>query len=175
MGLMKHRLLCLLAALAGTGAAQAAPPPSAKMSLGYMQGKWRVDALDPASGETSVVCYTVAPFVGDAWLSGHGWSSKLDFESKDVWGFDPRTGEVMRAVFDSSGVHAVVTAAGWTGEKLVLEGEARSANGVTRVRETIERLGPDEFLATWESKRGEQWSAYSVERATRLRQGDCDA
>ena len=176
---MKNSLFCVVAALAATpavaAAQQAAAPPSAKTSLGYMQGKWRVAALDPASGETSIVCYTVAPFVGDVWLSGHGWSAKLGFESKDVWGLDPRSGEVIRAVYDSSGVHAVVTSPGWSGDTLVLEGDARSSKGVTRVRETIERVGPDEFLATWEAKGGDEWSAYSIERATRLREGDCNA
>jgi hypothetical protein len=59
---------------------------------------------------------------------------------------------------------------GWRGETLVLEGDARSAGGVTRVRETIQRLGPDAFTARWEAYRNGAWSAYSDERATRRKQ-----
>jgi hypothetical protein len=49
----------------------------------------------------------------------------------------------------------------------VLEGEAHSKGGPTKVRETITRLGPDRFKAVWEALQGGSWKAYSIEEATR--------
>ena len=80
---------------------------------------------------------------------------------------DPTTGEIMRIVFDGSGTYAVVRSPGWTDGRLVLEGDARSAGGTVRVRETIRTVSENEFTATWEALRNGSWSAYSIERATR--------
>jgi hypothetical protein len=49
----------------------------------------------------------------------------------------------------------------------VLEGEARSAGGVIRVRETITRRSPDRFEAVWEAQRDGEWAPYAVETVTR--------
>jgi hypothetical protein len=49
----------------------------------------------------------------------------------------------------------------------VLEGDS-SRNGRTLpLRETITRVGPNEFRAVWEAFRDGAWSPYSVERLTR--------
>jgi hypothetical protein len=62
---------------------------------------------------------------------------------------------------------ATVRSQGWTGEKLVLEGEARSKGGTVRVRETISRVSPQHFEALWEAYRNGAWSAYAIESVTR--------
>ena len=131
-------------------------------------GRWQVEATDPATGRTEKIRYDVRPFVGQAWLSGTGRSEDPDFESKDVWGHDPITKEVIRVIFLGSGTYAMVRSPGWRNRTLVLEGDARSADGVMRVRETITWVGRDEFRATWEAQRDGTWHAYSIEKVTRL-------
>jgi len=141
------------------------PDPQA---LDELVGRWQVEARDPATGKIEKIRYEVRRFVGHTWLSGTGQSEDPGFQSKDVWGHDPITKEVIRIVFDGSGTYAIVRSPGWKEGTLVLEGDARSANGIVRVRETIKRVSPDEFHATWESLRDGIWRAYSVERMTRL-------
>ena len=149
-------------------AAQAAAPAAARAGLEYLVGGWDVVATDPGDGTSERFSYRVAPLIGSAWIAGHGRSEDGSEEARDVWGFDLASGELMRIIFNRDGTHAIVRApGGWQGDRLVLEGDARSAGGVVRVRETITRLGADEFVATWEAYRNGAWSAYSVERVTR--------
>jgi hypothetical protein len=142
-------------------------------TLQYLVGTWRVVSVDPAGGSDLRVCYLVQPFVGKKWISGVATSATRNFGSKDVWGYDRASGEVIRTVFDVSGTYAVVRSRGWQGDTLVLDGDARSAGGSMRVRETIRRLSDHKFKATWEALRGGKWSAYAVETATRVLKGKC--
>ena len=143
--------------------------------LDYLVGTWRVVSVDPAGGPDLRVCYSVQPFVGKKWISGVAVSATPDFGSKDVWGYDGASGELMRTVFDASGTYAVVRSSGWQSDTLVLEGDARSAGGKMRVRETIHRLSENAFKATWEALREGKWSAYAIETATRVPNGKCNA
>lgn len=142
--------------------------------LDYLVGTWRVVSADPAGGEDLQVCYSVGPFVGEKWISGVATSSTLGFGSKDVWGHDQASGELMRTIFDSSGTYAVVRSRGWTGDSLVLQGTAISARGTLPVRETIRRASEKQFEATWEALRDGKWSRYAVETATRAVNGKCN-
>ena len=159
----------------GAAAAQEAPPPEPARAaetvsaegLRYFVGVWRAEAKDPSTGQTASISYVVEPAVGGAWITGYGESAELGMKSRDMWGRDPRTGEVMRVIFDGSGVYATVRSPGWTGDTLVLEGEVQSKGGALPVRETITRVGPDEFRAVWEARRDGVWSPYSIERLTR--------
>jgi opacity protein-like surface antigen len=145
----------------------AAPAPGAASNLAYFVGQWDISATDPASGTSERFSYEVRPLVGTAWISGRGRSEDMRQESSDVWGLDAASGELMRIVFDGSGTYAIVRSTGWQGPRLVLEGDARSAGGVVRVRETITRLSDDAFTATWEAYRNGAWSVYSVEQVRR--------
>lgn len=172
---MVFAIVCLAAPTNGfaqRSSAQSTQPslvaPSVREALTYLVGRWEITATDPKTGTTSRIIYSVQPFVRDTWISGAGKSEELGFESKDIWGKDPVSGEVIRTIFDSSGTYAVVRSPGWKNGTLVLEGDARLANGAVRVRETIRRINADEFEATWEAHRNGAWSAYSIERATRL-------
>jgi hypothetical protein len=147
---------------------QAAPPTApADPSLGYFVGGWDIIATTPGTSETARFSYEVRPLLSPFWIAGRGRSEELNEESTDVWGRDSASGELMRIIFAGSGTYAIVRSPGWQGERLVLEGDARSSGGVVRVRETITRLGENEFVATWEAYRNGAWSPYSVERATR--------
>ncbi|HWT11557.1 MAG TPA: hypothetical protein VN231_02275 [Allosphingosinicella sp.] len=157
------------AAAAGQSAPEARPPAGPEASLAYFLGAWDIVATTPATGASERFSYEVRPLLGGAWISGRGRSEDLSAESSDVWGRDGASGELVRIIFDGSGTYAIVRSPGWQGERLVLEGDARSAGGVVRVRETIIRLGADSFSATWEAYRNGAWSAYSVERVTRRR------
>ena len=141
--------------------------------LRYLVGTWRVDSVDPAGGGDLRVCYSVRPFVGDQWISGAATSKTPGFGSKDVWGYDQASGELMRTIFDSSGAYAIVRTRGWRGPMLVLHGGAKSAGGTLQVRETIRRLSDHEFTATWEALRGGKWKPYALERARRVLDGKC--
>jgi hypothetical protein len=153
--------------VAGDNGARLAHPPM----LDYIVGRWEVEATDPKTGQVEKIGYEVQRFVGSAWVSGNAQSADPGFAAKDVWGHDPLTGEVIRIVFDSSGTYAIVRSPGWKEDgTLVLEGDARSANGIVQVRETIRRISADEFHATWEAQRDGRWHAYSVERVKRLQQ-----
>jgi hypothetical protein len=153
--------------LAGDNGTRLAAQPNSPV-LDYIVGRWEVDATDPTTGQTEKIGYEVQRFVGSAWVSGTAKSTDPGFAAKDVWGRDPLTGEVIRIVFDSSGTYATVKSPGWKEDgTLVLEGDARSAKGIVRVRETIRRISADEFHATWEAQRDGHWRAYSVERAKR--------
>lgn len=135
--------------------------------LNFLVGHWHVASKDPASGEVLRVEYTIEKAPGGAWLMGASTSNDRSINARDMWGRDPLTGEVMRVIFDGSGTFAIVRSHGWTGDKLVLEGEARSKGGTVRVRETISHVSPDGFDAVWEADRHGLWSAYAVESATR--------
>ena len=155
-----------------TGKAQAAAATASGIDQGALDqlvGQWRVEATDPATGKTETIRYEVRRFAGQAWLSGAGQSDDPGFESRDVWGYDPITKEVIRMVFVGSGTYAIVRSPGWKDGTLVLEGDARSADGIVRVRETIKWVSRDEFHATWEAMRDGAWSAYSIERVRRQR------
>src|ERR1051326_7923245 len=106
-------------ALAGTAAAQT-------QDLAFLVGHWDVASRDPASGDVLQVDYTIEKAPGGAWLAGASASKDRSINARDMWGRDPLTGEVMRVIFDGSGTFATVRSQGWTGDKLVLEGEARS-------------------------------------------------
>jgi hypothetical protein len=135
-------------------------------------GTWSVVSVDPAGGDDLRVCYSVQPFVG-AWIAGVATSKTSDFGSKDVWGIDRASGDLFRTIFDASGTYAVVRSPGWKGDTLVLDGTARSDGGTIRVRETIHQVSKNEFRATWEALRGGKWSAYAIETATRVPDGNC--
>jgi hypothetical protein len=168
-----RRTLLLTLALAGAAAWPAwGQPPSAQApsdppGVEYMVGDWIVSAADPATGETVAADYKVEKLPGSPWLSGAGLSADRTINARDVWGRDPLTREIVRVVFDASGAFATVRSPGWAGDRLVLEGEVRSAGGTLRVRESITRLGPDRFRAVWEAYRDGKWTAYSVETVTR--------
>lgn len=176
MGLGKY-LAMVAAPLFGLGAAaaHAAPVGSAETvrPTDYFLGRWQVGAVDPATKVEDQLCYEVGKFVGDRWIAGFGWSADGKFQVRDVWGQDPLSGEVFRTVYDGGGTYAVVRSSGWAGDRLILEGDARSPGGVVRVRETITRIGPDQFNATWESRRDGEWSAYSIETVRRAAAGEC--
>lgn len=149
-------------ALAGAGAAAAQT-----QDLAWLQGRWDVASKDPASGEVLQFDYRIEAARGGAWLAGASASKDGALNARDMWGRDPLTGEVIRVIFDGSGTFATIRSPGWTGERLVLEGEARSKGGTVRVRETISRLSPDRFEATWEAHRAGAWTPYAVETVTR--------
>jgi hypothetical protein len=147
-------------ALAGAAAAQSD-------DLRYFLGHWNVASTDPASGEVLQVDYNIEVTRGGAWLAGSSLSNDGLVSARDMWGRDPLTGEVIRVIFDGSGTLATIRSPGWAGDKLVLEGEARSKGGTVRVRESISRLSPQRFEARWEAWRNGRWSAYAVETVTR--------
>ena len=147
-------------AVAGAAAAQT-------QELDYFLGRWEVASKDPASGETLQVDYSIETVPGGAWLAGASASKDGSLSARDMWGRDPLTGELIRVIFDGSGTFATVRSLGWTGDKLVLEGEARSKGGTVRVRETISRTSPQRFEAVWEAFRNGAWTTYAVEIVTR--------
>ena len=146
-------------------AAASATTPSTSGDLDFLVGSWDVVATSPSDGTSERIRYDVRPLTRASWLTGRGSSDTVD--ASDVWGRDPVTGEIMRIVFDGSGTYAVVRSPGWADGQLVLEGDARSAGGTVRIRETIRTVSENEFTATWEAWRNGSWSAYSIERASR--------
>ena len=148
--------------LAIAGAATAQTP-----DLEYFVGRWNVASKDPASGEILHVDYTIEAAPGGAWLAGASASRDGSLNARDMWGRDPLTGELIRVIFDGGGTFATIRSPGWTGDKLVLEGEARSKGGTVRVRETISRTSPQRFEAVWQAFRNGAWSTYAVESVTR--------
>ena len=175
---MRHILSNLLVAVAlataAPAVAQAPSPPlterSAKVApegLEYLVGTWAGEGRDPSSGETFSFVYRVEPEVGGAWITGYGESKDGGFRSRDIWGREPETGEIMRVIFNDSGGYATVRSPGWKGDTLVLEGESYGPNGSLRLRETITRIGPSEFRAVWEMLKEGEWVPYSIERVTR--------
>ena len=167
--LRRAATIALLAITLANPAVAQAPAAAAlpENVLSYFAGTWDIVATTPGSNDVTSYVYEVRPWVQPNWLSGHGRSVPAGEESRDVWGRDGASGELMRIIFADNGTYAVVRSSGWQGNRLVLEGDARSAGGVVRVRETIERLGDNQFLATWEAYREGSWSPYSVERVTR--------
>ena len=136
---------------------------AAPASLRYFVGDWTARAENPATKQAFTLRYTVV--ARDGALAGRGSSPELGLDLEDSWRIED--GVIVRTITDSSGVHAVVRGTGWDGSSLRLEGEAKTASGTFRIRETIVREGPRSFTATWEADRGAGWAAYSVERLTR--------
>jgi len=147
--------------------AAAAPGPSVA-PLAPMVGAWRVDGKNPETGAPFELDYRITPMLDGAWLRGVGSAPRLGLHIEDVWGKDPRTGEIVRVLFDSLGTFATVRSKGWVGPALVLEGEATGADGKSEpVRETLTRVSEDELRAVWESRSGGAWKTYSVETLRR--------
>ena len=152
-------------------AAPQAAPQAARLApegLEFFVGSWRADAVDPATGVTETLAYRVETAVGGAWISGAGQSADLSFQARDMWGRDPGTGEFVRVVFPGSGAHVTFRSPGWKGDTLVFQGDVASKDRKLSLRQTIRRVGPDEFSAVWEALRDGEWTAYSVERLTRI-------
>ena len=175
MGAVAGAFLFLDAAADGGAQPTVASPPMSETAdpLHYFVGTWSVVARDPDSGERLTVCYRVRPFMGDKWLSGTAKSDQPGLDAADVWGRDPSSGELMRSIYNVGGTYGTVRSGGWKGDSLVFEGEARSAGGAVSVRETIKRLGPDEFEAIWAIRRGTTWHPYSIESAKRRSTDEC--
>lgn len=161
------RLLIVL--LVGCASTSTTPGKGALPELDYFVGSWRAEAKNPTTGKTFVLEYTVRPALRGRWYAGSGTAAALDLEIYDLWGKDAVSGEIVRTIFDSAQTSGTVRSAGWKGNVLVFEGEVATSGGRVTVRETIEKTGPDEFHAVWESKTGEAWSAYSVETLRRQR------
>lgn len=149
--------------------APASPKPVAGQvrELDYFTGTWLASAVDPATGVEIRVRYTVRPSLGGKWYVGAAQGLSTPDASQDVWGKDPLTSEIVRTIFDASGVYAVVRSKGWSGDTLVLQGEGWTPKGAVQVRETITRVTRDEFKAVWEALRDGKWVPYSVEKVTR--------
>ncbi|HEY8571915.1 hypothetical protein [Phenylobacterium sp.] len=156
--------IVLQGALASGAYAQAQTQPE---GVGYFAGRWHVVSRDPDGANPIEVSYAIEPTAGGAWLTGQAASKDGSLSSRDMWGRDPLTGELIRVIFDKSGTRGEVRSKGWEGDKLVLEGEARSKGGTVRVRETITRKGPQRFDAIWEAHRDGKWTPYAVEVVTR--------
>jgi hypothetical protein len=158
------RVLVLAAVMSGAlGSAAWAQPEG----VDYLVGRWVASAEDPATRETVLIDYAVERTAGGAWLAGSGKARDGSLNSRDMWGRDPLTREIIRVVFDGSGAFATIRSPGWEGDRLVLEGEVRSPGGTVRVRETITRQGRDRFRAVWEAYRNGAWVPYSIENLTR--------
>jgi len=158
--------------VAGFGVSAQAEPASktcaaAANELGFLVGRWSASAQYPDSGKVEQLDYRVEPGAGCAWLAGAGSAPDGSFDARDMWGRDPRTNEVVRVLFDSSGALGTFRSPGWNGDTLVLEGEVLSGNGAARFRQTITRLNSDTFKAVWEAHRDGAWKAYLVETVTR--------
>jgi hypothetical protein len=174
---MRPGFLLLILALGAAAAPAAAQQPApavaqtpartAPEGLEYFVGAWLAEARDPTTGESFSLVYRVEPALGGAWITGYGESPELGFKSRDMWGRDLRTGEIMRVIFNDGGGYATVRSPGWKGDTLVLEGESHGRNAPLRLRETITRVSASEFRAVWEALRDGVWTAYSVERLTR--------
>ena len=143
--------------------------PACGKDLDYLVGTWDIEATEPGAKEPVHFQYEVRPLVGTAWIAGRGKAKKGEEESSDVWGRDASTGEIMRVIFDKSGTYALMRGAGWQDGRLVLNGEARSAGGTIKVRETISCIDQNRFNARWEAFRNGSWSAYSDEHVVRRR------
>lgn len=137
-------------------------------ALDYFIGAWRAEAENPMNGERFTLDYTVAPLPGGQWYLGSGHAPKLGLHIHDVWGIDPISGDITRTIFDSQQTTGTVTSKGWSGDALVLQGDARAKQGIVTVRETITKVSASEFKAVWEMKTGETWTPYSVETLRRL-------
>jgi hypothetical protein len=160
--------LWLGCALDGRQGAMPAPPGQVP-ELDFFVGQWRARMEDPGTGKKLELRYSLQPGVGGRWYVGTGRIASEGLELQDLWGRDPVSGELVRSLFDSTGVFGTVRSKGWEGEKLVFEGEASSAQGRVAVRETIVRAGPDTFTAVWEALQDGEWKAYSVEQLERVR------
>ena len=141
--------------------------PTVPKELQYFVGTWRVTARDPSTNKVVTIAYQVEPSAGGRWLTGTAESPDLSVRARDSWGVDPVSGNILRFVFDSSGAYGIIQSRGWEGDRLVLEGEAQSQGGATKVRETITRMGNDQFHAVWEALQEGRWQAYSVEQVKR--------
>ncbi len=175
-GLVPAILLLALSpaqAFATSEARSAAPPPaptsdpaSPRADLGYFVGAWNIQAVDPRTGEREAFTYRVTSTLGGSWLAGEGVSLKGDFASRDMWSQDP-AGAMSRFVFSQGGSYTILRSPGWKGERLVFDSDVASVAQAPRLRQTITRIGRNEFRAVWEVFRDGAWQTYSDERVTR--------
>lgn len=170
--MMTVRIALALLVVSLTACIRPVVPPATHVSerltdLAFFAGNWSAAVEDPRNGERSTLTYRVEPVLNGEWLAGYGHSPELKLTMRDMWGRDPISREIFRTIFDSQGIYGVVRSAGWNGDVLVLEGEARTDQGAVPVRETITRTGPSTFRAVWEMRTGDAWVTYSIEELTR--------
>jgi hypothetical protein len=161
---------CLVVLCAGCAAAPSrslTDRPLRVEALAFFVGQWSAVAEDPGSGKRFTLDYRVRPALDGAWCEGEGYSPELGLRIRDLWGVDARTGELLRAIFDSQGTHGEIRSKGWEGDTLRFEGQASSGGQSQAVRETITRVSDKEFTALWEAKGDAGWTAYSKERLVR--------
>ena len=161
----------LVACAHSAGNVRSEPASGAGQNLHHLQyfiGTWYAEMEDPRSGERATLSYAVEPILSGAWLAGSGHSALLNLWVRDLWGRDATTGETVRFIFDNRGVQGTVRSSGWSGDVMVLEGEAKTAAGVVRVRETITRIDHAKFRAVWEMHTDKGWITYSVEDVRRV-------
>lgn len=166
---MRFLIVLLVACSSATPTATTPRPRGTIAELEYFVGTWHADAHDPGTGKRFELEYRVEPALRGRWYIGTGFAAALDLEIHDLWGKDPVSGEIVRTLFDSAQTIGTVRSKGWSGDTLVLEGDAHTAGGAARVRETITRKGPDEFHAIWEARTGDTWQPYSVETLRRIK------
>ena len=141
--------------------------PTVPGELRYFVGTWLVAAVDPATRETLTISYKVEASAGGRWLAGRAESADLSVSARDIWGLDPANGDILRFVFDGSGAYGMNRSPGWKDDRLVFEGETQTRRGATKVRQTIEQIGPNRFDAVWEALQDGRWQAYSIEQVRR--------
>jgi hypothetical protein len=163
------RFAFALLLLGACAAGQKTSPAGRVAALEYFVGSWSADLVNPQTNKSAHLAYRIEPVLDGAFYLGTGDSPELGVRINDYWGVDSVTNEIVRSMFDNHGVFGVVRSKGWDGNTLVFEGGGTGGGDRFRVRETITRVGPDEFHAVWEQETPNGWQAYSNERLVRQR------
>ena len=132
-----------------------------------MAGTWNVEAVVTGSGRpaehgTSVV----TELYGGVWLEIRD-TYAAGTQDVGYIGFSPMTGLWSSVSIDSLGNANIVTSSGWEGNRIVFEGDLLILGVKAHLRQTIVRLGADEYRLDNEELLATGWKHLDSYRYTR--------
>ncbi len=137
-------------------AARLGKPAPEMASVAWLAGGWAVTAEVEGRATAETGRSQVVPLYGGVWLEIR---DTYPGGTQDVGylGFDSALGRWVAVSIDSLGNANRAYSAGWEGGKLVFEGDYTILGLPAHLRQTMERLGPDEYRVTNEERAGEGW------------------
>jgi hypothetical protein len=146
---------------AGGMAGPPAPAPEFTSAAKYFVGNWKCDSSMPAGAwgpggkGTSTLAFKFD--MGDMWMNLDGDMKMADPKApmhmtfRGLAGYDPTTKKIMRMDWNSSGATMHLSTAGWTGDKLVFEGDGMMMGQKMKLRHTITKKNDTEWTGTMET------------------------
>jgi hypothetical protein len=158
-------------------APQAAPVPAPRPTLpatihDYFEGRWTGSGTFTRTGGPVSSTFTFTRALGgEALQVQHAEDAPLTFAYLGLISLDSRSQDVVLLMTsNNAGGARLMRSRGWVGDTLAFEAAPELQAWFARERITFEKLGPDEFRATYEMSRdaGATWRSGDVQTFRRI-------